>query len=132
MDDLKSVQQRWLDASRRHHAPSAAAVARMRKGLQARIAAGEPAPVWRVETPLEAAAPPSARWRPWVIGGGVLLAAAVALLWASRGSITMVAQTDSPNAAAYDADHGVSGGTPIIPVDRRSPTTRPAAAPPVE
>ncbi len=101
MSDLGSVQRRWLDAARRHHAPSPQAVRRMQRGLRSRIAAGEPAPAWQLDAPAEPAPP---RWRPWVVGGGVLLAAALALLWVSRGSVAMVAQADDNNAAAYDAE----------------------------
>lgn len=127
--DEKSQQQRWIAAARRHHGPSAAAVQRMQRGLRARIEAGEAAPAWevsageaadgggaragsrrrgrgsRIEAHAEARREPrpAERWRPWLIGAGVLVAAAAVLVWLGRGTQREVARRSDPNAAELDA-----------------------------
>ncbi|MCX4247740.1 hypothetical protein [Paraliomyxa miuraensis] len=102
MDDIKRLQQQWLEASRRHHAPSEAAVRRMRRGLRTRIEAGEPAP--SVVEPEPEAPAPAASVGPWLWGAGVLLAAAAALLlWVGQGGGTQITRASESNAASYDA-----------------------------
>ena len=127
--DEKTQQERWIAAARRHHGPSAAAVQRMQRGLRGRIEAGEAAPAWevsageatdgggaragsrrrgrgsRIEAPAEARREPrpAERWRPWIIGTGVLVAAAAVLVWLGRGSQREIARRSDPNAAELDA-----------------------------
>jgi hypothetical protein len=102
MDERMQQQQRqWLEAARRHHGPSEHAVRGMRRGLRARIEAGEPAPAW--EETATAAATPTRRWQPWIVGAAVLLAAAAVLLWSGRGSQRELARKADPNAAELDA-----------------------------
>jgi cytoskeletal protein RodZ len=100
MDDIERLKQRWIEASRRRHAPSSAAVGRMRAGLRARIEAGEPAPSLHVEPESPA---PAADVRPWLWGAGVLLAAAAVLLWDVRSARPQVARAPEPSAAGFDA-----------------------------
>lgn len=148
VDDVTLQQRRWLAAARRHHGPSPAAVRRMHRGLRARIEAGEPAPAWEV-APTEASAirasPAGLRtqaggWRPWIVGAGVLLAAAAVLIWLGRGPERALASKSEPNAAQLDAAprQGAraterASGTVAAPAAQPSihaPTPAPVAASP--
>ena len=129
MDEVTRLQRRWLDASRRRHAPPADAIRRMRHGLRARIEAGEPAPALLPEQSEEPAAP--LRWRPWLLGGAGLLAAAALLLWASRGTTPQLVRADEPNAARYDT-RGRAGAlapqrSPAPSRSKATPTPAPEA-----
>lgn len=144
MDDVdeRTQQRRWLAAARRHHGPSPAAVRRMHRGLRARIDAGEPAPAWEV-APEASPSPAGARtrvgdWRPWLVGAGLLLAAALALLWLGRGTQRELADKSEPNAAGHDAapQHGAratareSATAPAPSAPAAAPSApAPAAAP---
>lgn len=143
-------QQRWLAAARRHHGPSPAAVRRMHRGLRARIEAGEPAPAWEV-APAEASASradaagvrtQASRWRPWIVGAGVLLAAAAVLIWLGRGPERALASKSEPNAAQLDAaprqgataTERASGtvaapAAPVVPPSVHVPAPDPVAEP---
>lgn len=130
VDERTQQQRRWLAAARRHHGPSPAAVRRMHRGLRARIDAGEPAPAWE-PAPAEASAIPAGirtrvgGWRPWLLGAGLLLAAALALLWLGRGTQRELAHEGDPNAAGHDAapQHGARATA------RGSATVRAPSAP---
>ncbi len=100
MDEVTRLQRRWIDAARRRHAPPADAVGRMRRGLRARIEAGEPAPALLPDDAEDPVVP--VRWRPWLLGGAGLLAAAALLLWASRSTAPQRTLAQESNAARYD------------------------------
>ncbi|MEM7152544.1 MAG: hypothetical protein AAF799_06870 [Myxococcota bacterium] len=107
MNELERVQQRWLDAARKQQGPPRDAVARMRRGLVSRIAAAEPPPIWQAE-PMAEATPATApvRWGPWLMGGGVLLAAATVAVWMGVRPTPELSRAADPNAAGYGVESG--------------------------